>query len=82
MASLFADTLGFAGAKMIRRVLGVAHVEELESIADKDKRCVGVERKAGGTIPSLAIAHTHKQGWHRCRHCTLVTVGAKAAFLA
>lgn len=38
MASLLADTLGFAGAKMIRRVLGVAHVEDLESIQDKDLR--------------------------------------------
>ena len=38
MASLFADTLGFAGCKMIRRVLGLAHVEDLESIADPDTR--------------------------------------------
>jgi 5-methylthioribose kinase len=38
MANLFADTLGFAGCKMIRRVLGLAHVEDLESIADPDLR--------------------------------------------
>ncbi len=38
MANLFADTLGFAGCKMIRRVLGLAHVEDLESIADPDTR--------------------------------------------
>ncbi len=38
MAGLFADTLGFAGCKMIRRVLGLAHVEDLESIADPDTR--------------------------------------------
>jgi 5-methylthioribose kinase len=44
MANLFADTLGFAGAKMIRRILGLAHVEDLESIADPDLRA-GAERK-------------------------------------
>jgi len=38
MANLFADSLGFAGCKMIRRVLGLAHVEDLESIADPDRR--------------------------------------------
>ncbi len=38
MRSLFADTLGFAGCKMIRRVLGLAHTEDLESIADPDVR--------------------------------------------
>jgi 5-methylthioribose kinase len=52
MASLLADTLGFAGAKMIRRVLGVAHVEDLESIADKDKRCVFVGK---GVAPAWAV---------------------------
>jgi hypothetical protein len=30
--------LGFAGAKMIRRILGLAHVEDLESIADPEQR--------------------------------------------
>ncbi len=44
LADLFADTLGFAGCKMIRRVLGLAHVEDLESIADPDLRAAA-ERK-------------------------------------
>jgi len=35
---LFADTLGFAAAKMIRRILGLAHVLDLESIKDPDLR--------------------------------------------
>ncbi|HEX9169261.1 MAG TPA: S-methyl-5-thioribose kinase [Roseiarcus sp.] len=35
---LFEDTLGFAAAKMIRRILGLAHVEDLESIADPERR--------------------------------------------
>jgi 5-methylthioribose kinase len=34
LRSLLQDTAGFAAAKMIRRILGVAHVEDLESIAD------------------------------------------------
>jgi 5-methylthioribose kinase len=32
MARIFTDSVGFAGAKMVRRILGLAHVEDLESI--------------------------------------------------
>jgi 5-methylthioribose kinase len=45
IARLFADTVGFAGAKMIRRVLGLAHVADLESIDDPDVRA-GAETRA------------------------------------
>lgn len=38
LADLFRDTIGFAGMKMIRRIIGVAHVAELEEIADADLR--------------------------------------------
>ena len=38
MRRLFADSLGFAGCKMTRRILGLAHVEDLESIVDPDLR--------------------------------------------
>ena len=38
MRVLFEDALAFAGAKMIRRILGLAHVEDLESIADPERR--------------------------------------------
>lgn len=38
MRRLFVDALGFAGCKMARRILGLAHVEDLESIADPDLR--------------------------------------------
>jgi 5-methylthioribose kinase len=31
---LFGESLEFAGCKMIRRILGLAHVEDLESIVD------------------------------------------------
>jgi 5-methylthioribose kinase len=49
MRSLFEDTLAFGGLKMIRRILGLAHVEDLESIADPERRAAS-ERQA------LAIA--------------------------
>jgi 5-methylthioribose kinase len=38
MARIFADSVGFAGAKMVRRILGLAHVEDLESIEDPQLR--------------------------------------------
>jgi 5-methylthioribose kinase len=38
MKSLLTDTLGFAGMKMLRRIVGIAHVEDLESIEDADVR--------------------------------------------
>jgi 5-methylthioribose kinase len=38
MRRLFADSLGFAGCKMTRRILGLAHVEDLESITNPDLR--------------------------------------------
>uniref|UniRef100_A0A7S2PNI4 Methylthioribose-1-phosphate isomerase n=2 Tax=Leptocylindrus danicus TaxID=163516 RepID=A0A7S2PNI4_9STRA len=38
IAEIFTDTLGFAGMKMLRRIVGIAHVEDLESIADADAR--------------------------------------------
>ena len=38
MDRLWVDTVGFAAAKMIRRVLGLAHNIDLEKIEDKDMR--------------------------------------------
>jgi 5-methylthioribose kinase len=38
MRRLFVDALGFAGCKMTRRILGLAHVEDLESIVNPDLR--------------------------------------------
>lgn len=38
MRALFQDTLGFAGAAMIRRTLGFAHNLDMEQIADPDLR--------------------------------------------
>ncbi|NNG04248.1 MAG: S-methyl-5-thioribose kinase [Inquilinus sp.] len=40
MRRLFADALGFGAAKMIRRILGLAHNIDLEWIEDPDRRAV------------------------------------------
>lgn len=45
LAAIWSDTLGFTGCKMIRRILGLAHVEDFESIEDADVRG-SCERKA------------------------------------
>ena len=34
LARMFTDAIGFAGAKMIRRIIGISHVEDFEAIAD------------------------------------------------
>ena len=44
-ANIFKDTMGFSGVKMIRRILGLAHVRDFESIEDKDVRAK-LERQA------------------------------------
>ncbi|OIV91116.1 hypothetical protein TanjilG_30338 [Lupinus angustifolius] len=45
ITDLFHDSIGFGAAKMIRRIVGVAHVEDLESITDAAKRAAS-ERRA------------------------------------
>jgi 5-methylthioribose kinase len=45
VARLYVDSLGFGAAKMIRRILGLAHVIDLEKIADPDRRAL-CERRA------------------------------------
>lgn len=36
--NLFEDALGFAGCEIIRRTIGLAHVADLDGIADKEKK--------------------------------------------
>ena len=38
MAAILADTAGFAGAKMIRRLVGISHVEDFETIGEPGTR--------------------------------------------
>lgn len=54
---LFQDAVGFAGAKMIRRILGLAHVEDLEAIADPDLRAA-CERRALRLARSLIVSRS------------------------
>ena len=62
MKRLFQDALGFAGAAMIRRTLGLAHNIDLERIEDPDRRAACERRNlrlarelvvdAGGASPT------------------------------
>jgi 5-methylthioribose kinase len=38
LATVLADTLGFAGMKMVRRLVGISHVEDLDSIENVNVR--------------------------------------------
>jgi 5-methylthioribose kinase len=58
--SLFADMLGFGACKMIRRILGFAHVVDFECIQDP-------ARRADCEASALAMAHlllTHPEQFH------------------
>jgi 5-methylthioribose kinase len=56
MLRLLQESLGFAGAKMARRILGLAHVEDMESIADSDLRAACETR-------ALRMARALMTGW-------------------
>jgi 5-methylthioribose kinase len=58
MDRLYADSLGFAAAKMIRRILGLAHVIDLEQIADADKRAL-CEKRALRLARELMVNAAH-----------------------
>ncbi len=57
---IFTDTVGFAGAEMIRRILGLAHVEDLESIADRGARA-RCERAGLALARDLLVHRGHYQ---------------------
>jgi 5-methylthioribose kinase len=52
---LFADTLGYAGAEIIRRIVGFAHNLDFESIADPNMRS-RLETRALGFARKLIVA--------------------------
>jgi 5-methylthioribose kinase len=45
MDSLWRDSIGFAGAKMIRRIVGISHVADIEKIEDIEVRAL-VEKRS------------------------------------
>lgn len=60
------DTLGFAATEVIRRIVGVAHVADLESIADAEVRVVAEKR-------ALAFAQSVLISAHRNAHVSDIT---------
>ena len=45
LRELLPDALRFAGAVMIRRIVGIAHVADLDSIADPGVRCCALRSR-------------------------------------
>jgi 5-methylthioribose kinase len=66
ITALFEDCLGFAGCKMIRRVLGLAHVEDLEAIADPDRRA-DAERQVLALARKLIVGRGAMTGFDGVR---------------
>jgi 5-methylthioribose kinase len=75
LAEIFADLAGFAGIEMHRRILGLAHVAELDGIADPavrapiEARCLRLGRqllldrgKLGGIDDVIALARAAERG--------------------
>lgn len=57
LQEIWSDTLGFAGIEMHRRILGLAHIPEFETIADEELRAA-CERRALAAGRELAV-HRH-----------------------
>jgi 5-methylthioribose kinase len=70
---LFHDSVGFAGVKMIRRILGLAHVEDLEAIMDPELRA-RCERK------SLRLGRLLVIEWESFSKITEVTAAARQEY--
>lgn len=56
--SVLQDTAGYAGAEMLRRVVGFAHVADLDAIEDLDERA-RAERMAIHIGRTLVLEHQH-----------------------
>jgi len=69
MEHLFADTLGFAGAKMNRRILGLAHNIDLESIEDPAQRAA-CEARALKLARDLIVNANGSGGFTEMREVT------------
>ncbi len=61
MARLFDDSVRFAASEMIRRILGLAHVADLDDIADPDERAL-CEARALRAARELLINHRKYTG--------------------
>jgi 5-methylthioribose kinase len=54
LQSIWDQAVGFAACKMIRRIFGLAHVEDFESIADPERRA-DCERRAAGLARDMLL---------------------------
>jgi 5-methylthioribose kinase len=70
LASILADAVGFAGAKMIRRIVGISHVEDMEAIADPGLRAA-CESNALSFARSIMVAR------HAVRNLRRLTAAAR-----
>jgi len=61
MAEVFVDALKFGGAVMIRRIVGIAHVDDFRDIKDDNIRYVTKQSER----PAAQI--TSLNGWHTLR---------------
>jgi 5-methylthioribose kinase len=61
MARLFHDAVGFAGVKMIRRIIGLAHVADLDGIEDLARRAEA-ERAALAFARRLVVDREQMDG--------------------
>jgi 5-methylthioribose kinase len=54
LQSIWGQSVGFAACKMIRRIFGLAHVEDFESVADPERRA-SCERSAAGLARDMLL---------------------------
>ena len=80
-AQIYKDTLGFTGLKMIRRIVGIAHVEDLESIQDPEARSV-CEKRALLFARKLVLASQESVVPAEYSDIRTVTVYARTLFAA
>ncbi len=60
VARLFEDSIRFAACEMIRRILGLAHVADMDEIADPDKRALCESRALHAARELLVHHRRHK----------------------
>jgi 5-methylthioribose kinase len=76
------ETLGFTGAEMIRRIVGVAHVEDLESIAEVEQRGVAESRALRLARELLVASHQERLTEIGASNVTQLVTLAKSYFTA
>lgn len=74
MNKLLTDTISFAGIKMIRRILGLAHTEDLESIKDPALRAK-CERKALTLARRMVLDAERFTGMNEVCHAARAVLG-------